>query len=330
LCIKLHSVSDLNLFIHKELTLSLVFRTIEAEDYPAATEIHNAQNEPDFHYTPEALKHLDERLARRDPCAHRYVAVQDGEVVATVYRRHNWGRMRYPGRYWVGLHTRHDHQRQGVDTQLLYHALKDLEPPAQEVWTVIRQDFLEQAGFIKDEGFEEQGRTWGAHLDLETFEAERFRDVQRRLEADGIRFLPYQTLDDPEKHAKVQALHAEAKRDMPLFEPVATAEFDDVEDEATLPETVMVAVTDSGEIVGVSSVDRGGSMLHSGLTAITAPYRYRGIGRVLKALSAAAAKDLGHTHINSGGAGTDTPILRVNHALGLDIEPAWLTLASRR
>ena len=136
-------------------------------------------------------------------------------------------------------------------------------------------------------------------------------------------------LDDPEKHARVQALHAEAKRDMPLFEPVVTAEFDDVEDETTLPETVMVAVKD-GEMVGVSGVEQGPRSLVSGLTAVTAPYRYRGIGRVLKALSADAAKQSGYTHINSGGAGTDTPILRVNRALGFDIEPAWLTLASRR
>lgn len=115
---------------------------------------------------------------------------------------------------------------------------------------------------------------------------------------------------------------------MPLFEPVATAEFDDVEDEATLPETVMVALL-GDEMVGVSSVDRGDRMLHFGLTAVTALYRNRGIGRVLKALSATATKDLGHTHINSGGAGTDTPILHVNRALGYEVEPAWLTLARR-
>ena len=175
----------------------------------------------------------------------------------------------------------------------------------------------------------EQGRTWGAHLDLTTFDVSQFGELKRRLEAEGISFLPYATLDDPEKHAKVQALHAEAKRDMPLFEPIVTTEFDDVEDEMTLPETVIVAVKD-GELVGVSSVDKGDRMLHSGLTAVSEPYRYQGIGRVLKALSADATKQLGHTHINSGGAGTDTPILRVNRALGFNIEPAWLTLASHR
>lgn len=93
----------------------------------------------------------------------------------------------------------------------------------------------------------------------------------------------------------------------------------------------MVALGPDGETVGVSSIDRGDdAMLNFGLTAVTAPYRYRGVGRVLKALSADAAKSLGHTHVNSGGAGTDTPILRVNRALGYDIEPAWLTLSSKR
>ena len=85
-----------------------------------------------------------------------------------------------------------------------------------------------------------------------------------------------------------------------------------------------------GRLWESSSVDRGNSMLHFGLTAVNKPYRYRGVGRVLKALSAEATKNLGHTHINSGGAGTDTPILHVNRALGFDIEPAWLTLSSRR
>ena len=308
---------------------ALAFRQPTGDDYTAVSEIHNAQNEPDHHHMPDEFRSWDEALPQRDPYAERYVVVQNGEVIATGYRCYYWWGMSYPERYWVSLHVRADHQNQGVDTQMLHHALKDLEPPAKEVWTVVREDFVEPAGFLRDEGFIEQGRTWGAHLDLKTFDASRFDEVRTGLEQNGFRFLPYHTLDDPEKHTKVQALHTEAKHDMPLFEPVATAEFDDVEDEATLPETVMVAVKD-GEMVGVSSVDRGNSMLHFGLTAVTEPYRYKGIGRVLKALSADAAKQLGHVHINSGGAGTDTPILRVNRALGFDIEPAWLSLASRR
>ena len=308
---------------------ALAFRQPTGDDYRAVSEIHNAQNEPDFHYSPEQLRHIDLKASERDPFYRRYVAVLDDKVIATGYLQYDYYGAKYPERYWVGLHVRADHRNQGVDTQMLHRALKDLEPPAKEVWTVVREDFTEAAGFLRDEGFLEQGRTWGAHLDLETFEVNRFRALKEGLEQSGFSFLPYQTLDDPEKHVRVQALHAEAKRDMPLFEPIATAEFDDVGDETTLPETVMVAVK-AGELVGVSSVDRGNRMLHSGLTAVIKPYRYRGIGRVLKALSADATKRLGHAHVNSGGAGTDTPILRVNRALGFDIEPAWLTLASRR
>jgi GNAT superfamily N-acetyltransferase len=309
--------------------LSPVFHKATEEDYPVISEIHNAQNEPDLHRSPEQLKYLDDACRQRDARYRRYVAVARGEVVATGYFRRDWGGTTYYDRCWIGLHTRRDHQQQGVDTQLLHHGLRDMDPPAPEVWTVVREDFVEQAGFLRDEGFEVQGRTWGAHLDLGAFDPQKFQNVQRRLEAEGVRFLPYQTLGDPDKHARVQALHAEAKRDMPLFEPVVTPDFDDVEDEATLPETVTVAVTGAGEIVGVSSIDRGEQMLHFGLTAVTKPYRNRGVGRVLKALTAGAAKASGHVHVNSGGAGTDTPILRVNRALGFEIEPAWLTLARR-
>ena len=308
-----------NLDMHKEHTLSpqaaLAFRQPIGDDYIAVSDIHNAQNEPDFHYTPEQLRRIDVRAAEQDTFAKRYIAVLDGEVVATGYLWHSWGGMSYPERYWTGIYVRTDYRNQGIDTQLLHHALENLDTQVKEVWTVVREDFTGAAGFLRDEGFTEQGRTWGAHLDLTAFDVNKFDEVRKGLERENIRFLPYQTLQDPEKHAKVQALHAEAKRDMPLFEPIATAEFDDVEAEATLPETVIVAVKD-GEMVGVSSVDRGDRMLHFGLTAVNKPYRYRGVGRVLKALSADATKNLGHTHINSGGAGTDTPILRVNRALG--------------
>ncbi len=308
---------------------ALAFRQAIRDEYTAVSDIHNAQNEPDLHYTPEQFQHIDLQAAEQDASARRYIAVLDGEVIATGYLRHDWWGHKYPGRYWTGIYVRKDYRNQRIDTQLLHYALENLNAPVKEVWTVVREDFIEPAGFLRDEGFLEQGRTWGAHLDLTTFDVNKFRELKEGLERENIRFLPYATLNDPKKHAKVQALHAEAKRDMPLFEPVATAEFDDVEDEATLPETVIVAVKD-GEIVGVSSVDRGDRMLHFGLTAVNEPYRYRGVGRVLKALSADATKKLGHTHINSGSAGTDTPILRVNRALGFDIEPAWLTLASRR
>jgi hypothetical protein len=39
---------------------------------------------------------------------------------------------------------------------------------------------------------------------------------------------------------------------------------------------------------------------------------------------------MGCVELNAGGGGVDTPILRVNRKLGFEIEPAWITFASRR
>ncbi len=115
----------------KEHPLSLLLRKPEADDYVALSEIHNAQNEPDHRHPPETFRRWD-AMPKSDPYAERYVGVLDGEVVATGYRCHSWGGLTYPGRYWVDLYVRHDHQNKGVDTQMLHHALKDLKPPAEE------------------------------------------------------------------------------------------------------------------------------------------------------------------------------------------------------
>ena len=56
-----------NLDMHKEHTLSpkaaLAFQQPTGDDYTAVSAIHNAQNEPDFHYTPEQLRHIDLQAA---------------------------------------------------------------------------------------------------------------------------------------------------------------------------------------------------------------------------------------------------------------------------
>ncbi len=126
-----------NLNTYKEHTLSPkavpAFRHPTEDDYTAVSDIHNAQNEPDLHYTPEQLRRIDTQAAERDPYAKRYVAVLDGEVVAMGYLWHSWGGMSYPDRYWTGIYVRADHRNRGIDTELLQYALRDLEPPAEEV-----------------------------------------------------------------------------------------------------------------------------------------------------------------------------------------------------
>ena len=146
-----------NLDMHKEHTLSPkavpAFRQPTGDDYTAVSEIHNAQNEPDLHYTPEQLRRIDLKAGEQDLSAKRYVAVLDGEIIATGYLWPSWWGYKYPGRYWTGIYVRKDYRNQGVDTQLLHHALENLNSPAEEVWTVVREDFTGAAGFLRDENF---------------------------------------------------------------------------------------------------------------------------------------------------------------------------------
>lgn len=136
--------------------MQLHIRTAVPDDYPAITDIHNEQNEPDRHTTSERLRHIDEQSAARDPAFRRLVAEVGDEVVATGDFRSSWAGENVAGRYWTLIHVREDHRGEGIDSRILEHAISEAPAPAREVRTCIREDFAAAAGFIGTEGFEEQ------------------------------------------------------------------------------------------------------------------------------------------------------------------------------
>ncbi|HEX7022421.1 MAG TPA: GNAT family N-acetyltransferase [Trueperaceae bacterium] len=307
--------------------MRITIRSPRPEDYAAAAGIHNAQNEPHQHTTPQKLAHRDALWPTKDPHYRSYVAETGGKVIATGYFLHSWHGFQVAGRYWAGLYVHQDYRRQGVDTKMLQHAIAEQADKVREVWTVIREDFVPKAGFL--EGFEEQFRTWGGELDLHAFEPARFDGLKSELKRNGIHIVRYQDLEnDPERDAKIQALHQEAVRDMPHHEPVAPKERDHFRSPDTHLDAYLVAMTEDGSYVGIASLTDGhGDTVHWGLTGVTRAHRKRGIGTALKAGTATIAKTKGYHYLNEGGAGTGTPIMRVNQKLGFEIEPAWITLA---
>jgi GNAT superfamily N-acetyltransferase len=313
--------------------LTLIFRSARPDDYPAVACIHNAQNEPDFHATPERLRAGDERSAERDMAFHRYVAELDGAVIATGDLRSTWAGEAHPGRYWTLLCVREDHRHQGVDVRMLHHAVREAPEPVREVWTCIREDFVPAAGFLDPEGFVERFRSWGAHLDLSSFDPTRFDPLVPELERDGIRLAAYHDLaGDPDRDRRLVDLQRELEEDALAFEPVIPRRHDDVTSPDTLLDATVVAVAPDGRYVGIASLvgEAAGAQLGCGFTGVALPYRNRGIATALKARVAQIATGMGCVELNTGGGGVDTPMLRVNRKLGFEIEPAWITLASRR
>lgn len=313
--------------------MTLILRTARPDDYPAIATIHNAQNEPDFHASPERLRAGDERSAERDPTFRRYVAVADGDVIATGDLRSTWDGETQPGRTWTLLCVREDHRHRGVDVRLLHHALQEATVPVQEVWTCIREDFVPAAGFLEPEGFEEQFRSWGAHLELSAFDPTQFEPLVRELERDGIRLVGYHDLaDDPERDRRLVDLQRELEEDALAFEPIIPRTHDDVTSPDTLLDATVVAVAPDGAYVGIASLvgDATSTHLGCGFTGVARTYRNRGIATALKARVAQIAQAIGCTELNAGGGGVDTAMQRVNRKLGFEIEPAWITFASRR
>jgi GNAT superfamily N-acetyltransferase len=329
--------------------LSIRIRHARAEDYPAATAIHNAQNEPDLHVTPQRLLLSDERSSERDPAFRRYVAcpatssnracpdtTRNDDIIAMGYIRANWSGTVQPGRYWLGLFVRHDHRGKGIDLAMLRHAELELIASGREPCefaSCIRQDFVEAAGYLAPERFEETFRSWGAHLDLGSFDACRFEPSIERLRRSGVRLASYRDLAaDPERDRRLVALQRELERDVLAFEPIIPRRAPDVTDPETVLDTCFVAIDPEGSYIGIASAfgKPGALGVGSAFTGVARPYRGRGIATALKSRTAEAARALGCLDMNAGGGGVDTAMMRVNRKLGFEIEPAWLTFVSER
>jgi GNAT superfamily N-acetyltransferase len=300
----------------------------------------------------------DERSSERDPAFRRYVACPDttsnracpdtnsnrarldtssnDDIIAMGYIRANWSGTVQPGRYWLGLFVRPDHRGQGVDLAMLRRAEREViasSDDPREFASCIRQDFIEAAGYLEPERFEERFRSWGAHLDLGSFDACRFEPSIERLRRSGVRLASYRDLAaDPERDRRLVALQRELERDVLAFEPIIPRRSFDVTDAETLLDTCFVAIDPDGSYIGIASAfgKPGAHGVGSAFTGVARPYRGRGIATALKSRTAGAARALGYLDMNAGGGGVDTPMMRVNRKLGFEIEPAWLTFVSER
>ena len=306
-------------------------RPARPEDYPALVEIHNQQNEPDWHTTPERLASADAQRAAASPYFRRLVMEEAGQLVATGTIHPDFGEPPAPGRRWVYLYCHPDHRGIGHDRGMLARAL-ELDPGrVTEVTTTIRADFVGMTSFLEEEGFEELYRTWGSHLDLTRFEAKAFEPLIADLERQGVRFVAYDSLPPSrELEARVIAFQRETEEDAVAFEPVIPRMQDDLRSEYAMPHSLTLALVGEAEIIGMAGLvgPPRGEMIESGFTGVARAYRNRGVATALGACTAAIAKELGYLDLNAAGAGVDTPILAVARKLGYVIEPAWITFGN--
>ncbi len=289
----------------------LEIRAPNPEDYEAIARLHNADNEPHFHTTAAQLAASDSSGARR-------VAVQAGAVLGTS-ERWWWGAV---DAYRIAIHA----DAESVARQLLTDLERDTLK-AKRLLATVRADFLEGAHYLRH-GFREVFRSFGANLELESYQPERFSHLEAELARRGVRIVPRREWRAPGGDAQLEAIQREGNADLPGYEPVVTTQMNFRD--RTLLEAFWVALQ-GVTCVGFASLDGKPerSIVHFDSSAVQRNGRHQGIGLALAARAVAWAKARGYNEVNDGGAKTNTAQIRILERLGFELEPDWVTFEKR-
>ncbi|MDR6219832.1 GNAT family N-acetyltransferase [Deinococcus soli (ex Cha et al. 2016)] len=289
-------------------------RPFRNADAPAVARLVTASVRGHWTYTPA---HFREAQPGTRPT--RLVAEQDGVVVATARLA--------PFGAGVPDALRLDVAGDGASfTPLLLAQLAEAPGGFRRVLGVTREDFTEQMTFFAAAGFRNAWQSWGAHLDLTTFDPVLFEPLQERLFLAGYepgRLSP----DAPDADwDALSALHQTGVRDQPrnpttIPDPLTR---DGLRDVIRREEAAFVTRW-RGQIVALTrltprgpEVDSEGSVTHQG-------HRARGVMTALKAHALTWAQGAGHTHAGTGGTVLNLPMLRVNTRLGYRVDHMWIT-----
>lgn len=306
--------------------MTVTVRFARPDDYR-----EGAHSDASLRFT-ERLLRSDERSAQLDPHFRRVVATTAGHIVGACTLHSHWYDVVRPGRLWVTIALLPGWRGRGLDSRMLQHGIAGLKADINELATCIREDHLPHMSFLDEFGFEERFRSWGAHLDLETFDPTPFEEEIEELQAAGFSFVPYEDLESEENERRLLELKRELERDVLSFDPIVPSGRSGAMEEDVIAAGLMVALDPQGDFVGMATLRRaspdGG--IDSGLTGVRREYRGRGIATALKVRSLAVAKELGATETGTGGGGANAPMKRLNQKLGYRAGPDWVTLLSQR
>ncbi len=291
--------------------MHLEIRLAQPQDYTAIAALHNADNEPHFHKSAEAL----ERSDSKNTDGGRLVALVADRIVGTaVY----W--------YWsdvnafrIGIHC--------PDETINMALLRELEgrvgTRAQRLLSTVRSDFLANAHYLAL-GFREVFRSFGAELELRNFDASKFEVLEPKLMEQNVRIVPRSDWTASDAEAQLQALQLEFNQDIPSYEPVVTNTMD--YRDRRLLEAFWVALH-GDRCIGFTSLDAQPERITAYFDAsgVARGWRQKGVGLALAARAVAWAKAQGFSEFNDGGAKANVGHWRTLERLGFELEPDWVT-----
>lgn len=302
-----------------------------ATDYSAVTSVVNAAY-PAYPFTPESLRHRDER--EPEHCLRaRWVAEVGGETVG-VGGYEQRSDMYAPGRFELRLYVTPERQCEGIGRALyatVLSALEKLSPT--ELRTFCQETEPRALRFFAERGFSETMRDGQAYLDLSAFDSESWpTDLP-----EGVTIASYEALQNrPGFVEELCALHNAIMADVPplgVRSPVSADDFArrflDPHDKRL--DGSFAAVGPGGSLIGVSELrnaqDGARKTLWIGLTGVRRDGRGKGVALALKLAAMRWARARGYESLRTGNASDNVPILTLNERLGFVREPWRVQLA---
>jgi GNAT superfamily N-acetyltransferase len=281
-------------------------RPAEAQDVGALVALH-AQ-----HYGGHFRSTKGDWLPQARPQRRITVAQRGGTVVgaATVEPQPGWPQARR-----VYLFAPQD-----GDWRLLHgHVVAEARAAQVRELFLVTQETSEQTCRLAAEGgYEPVWRTFGAHLDLA--EGGTVPDARSGL-PDGLAAREL-TAQDAEA---AFALHKTYVADAPKTPATIPREFTAAGFARFIADNHAFGVFEGARCVALTMLVRTGNEAETEFTVTLPERRGHGLAGHVKTLAVRTLAERGVTEFATGGAVTNTAILRANERLGYHIEPLWIT-----
>lgn len=285
----------------------MLIRPFVEDDYAEIARLHN-ETYSDF------AKYVDELRYRDSHCPEgfrwgRWIALDSDKHAVGFAQYHNnlgtFHSQRFGLDFAVDSHASWQDVSAGL-YETVMQAVEPLQPLSLASWA--RADMAWLTSFLTQRGFEPTSEMFTSTLDLQSFDAARWRSSVATVERDGVRLCSLEELggDNPVVQHRLYDLWCEVREDVPIPEGEVRSEplsFDLYWQQMTAGPALMPAgffiATHDREFVGMSQLWRSplDDMLRTGLTAVRRAYRRRGIALALKVRALSYAQGLGYRRV---------------------------------
>ncbi len=309
-------------------------RAYRDADLAAYVAIRNAVD-PERPTSLEEARHDDARWDSRRYHMARFAAEDAGGRIC------GWGQVAHvpwhfhPRKYGLRLEVDPGHRRRGIGARLFTRLRQELQARAALlVRAEATEDNTEGVGFLTRRGFREVCRDLESRLDAAAFDPAPFAGAVEQVARRGVAIttLAAEMGQDPGVLREVYGLHLASGSGQPVMDTITPPPYEEfVSNEIHGPRALLDAwfLARAGDrLVGESTLERlpgSPGRLEVGYTGVLPEFRRRGIALALKLQTIAYARDHGFRSIETKNRASNTPMLRLNTALGFLPLPARMT-----